>query len=175
MMEMAKVTSKGQITIPISIRHRLKIKEGDKILFINKQDGVLMVNPDTVQGDLTELKASAVPLDAVVATPTAAVTSSAASVSGAPSGAGSAPTAPTAQPAQAAQPAKTAAAAPAPLSSTPSSVSFPTTPAEPIDPPRRKFIPPVEEPLDMPAANPKAGGLDLSTLLDDIRSIGSNI
>jgi AbrB family looped-hinge helix DNA binding protein len=45
-MEMAKVTSKGQITIPISIRKRLKISEGDKLLFIDRPDGVMMVNPD---------------------------------------------------------------------------------------------------------------------------------
>ena len=45
-MEMAKVTSKGQITIPVSIRRRLQINEGDKLLFIDRPDGVMMVNPD---------------------------------------------------------------------------------------------------------------------------------
>lgn len=45
-MEMAKVTSKGQITIPVSIRKRLGINEGDKLLFIDSPDGVVMVNPD---------------------------------------------------------------------------------------------------------------------------------
>jgi AbrB family looped-hinge helix DNA binding protein len=44
-MELAKVTSKGQVTIPISIRKRLGIKDGDKLLFIEKPDGVIMVNP----------------------------------------------------------------------------------------------------------------------------------
>ena len=48
-MEMAKVTSKGQITIPITIRKLLNIKEGEKLLFIEKPDGILMVNPDTFQ------------------------------------------------------------------------------------------------------------------------------
>jgi len=43
---MAKVTSKGQVTIPVSIRRRLDIKEGDKLLFIDSPDGVVMVNPD---------------------------------------------------------------------------------------------------------------------------------
>ena len=33
-MELAKVTSKGQVTIPIAIRNMLGIREGDKILFI---------------------------------------------------------------------------------------------------------------------------------------------
>ena len=45
-MEMAKVTSKGQITIPVSIRRRLGIEEGDKLLFIDRPNGVLIVNPD---------------------------------------------------------------------------------------------------------------------------------
>lgn len=45
-MEMAKVTSKGQITIPVSIRKRLNINEGDKVLFIDTADGVMMVNPE---------------------------------------------------------------------------------------------------------------------------------
>jgi len=58
-MEVAKVTSKGQITIPISIRRSLEINEGDKVLFIYKPDGVMMVNPNTFQdgasdGDVTE-------------------------------------------------------------------------------------------------------------------------
>ncbi len=35
-MEIARVTSKGQITIPIEIRRKLNIKEGDKIVFIEQ-------------------------------------------------------------------------------------------------------------------------------------------
>jgi len=49
-MEMAKVTSKGQITIPVSIRRRLGINEGDKLLFIDQPEGVMMVNPDMLPG-----------------------------------------------------------------------------------------------------------------------------
>lgn len=49
-MEMAKVTSKGQITIPVSIRRRLRINEGDKLLFIDRPEGVVMVNPDMLGG-----------------------------------------------------------------------------------------------------------------------------
>ena len=33
-MELAKVTSKGQVTIPIEIRKKLGIKNGDKVLFM---------------------------------------------------------------------------------------------------------------------------------------------
>ena len=43
-MELAKVTSKGQVTIPVAIRKRLGIKDGDKLLFIEKPDGVVMMN-----------------------------------------------------------------------------------------------------------------------------------
>lgn len=35
-MELAKVTSKGQITIPIDIRKKLGITEGSKVLFIEE-------------------------------------------------------------------------------------------------------------------------------------------
>lgn len=37
-MEVARVTSKGQITIPVEIRKKLNLKEGDKIIFF-EQDG----------------------------------------------------------------------------------------------------------------------------------------
>ena len=37
-MESAKVTAKGQVTIPKSIREFLEIKEGSKIFFIQKTD-----------------------------------------------------------------------------------------------------------------------------------------
>lgn len=44
MMEQAKVTSKGQITIPINIRKSLGVKEGDKILFIQNGNEILIRN-----------------------------------------------------------------------------------------------------------------------------------
>jgi len=44
-MELAKVTTKGQVTIPIAIRKRLGIKDGDKLLFVEKPEGVVMLNP----------------------------------------------------------------------------------------------------------------------------------
>ena len=43
-MELAKVTSKGQITIPIEIRRKLGIKEGDKVLLIEEHGRVIMMN-----------------------------------------------------------------------------------------------------------------------------------
>ena len=43
-MELAKLTSKGQITIPIQIRKRLNLKEGDKVVFITEGDRVILEN-----------------------------------------------------------------------------------------------------------------------------------
>ncbi len=43
-MELAKLTSKGQITIPIDIRRKLGIKEGDKILFIEEAGRIYILN-----------------------------------------------------------------------------------------------------------------------------------
>ena len=60
-MEMAKVTSKGQITIPISIRKRLDIKEGDKILFLDRAEGVIMLNPDMLQKETAEIIPTGIP------------------------------------------------------------------------------------------------------------------
>lgn len=47
-MELAKVTSKGQITIPIEIRKKLGIKNGDKILFVEESGRVYMMNSSMV-------------------------------------------------------------------------------------------------------------------------------
>lgn len=43
-MELAKVTSKGQITIPIDIRRKLGVKEGDKILFMEDKGRIFVMN-----------------------------------------------------------------------------------------------------------------------------------
>ena len=43
-MELAKVTSKGQVTIPVEIRRKLGIKNGDKVLFIEESGRVYMMN-----------------------------------------------------------------------------------------------------------------------------------
>ena len=43
-MELAKVTSKGQVTIPIEIRKKLGIKNGDKVLFIEESGRIYIMN-----------------------------------------------------------------------------------------------------------------------------------
>jgi AbrB family looped-hinge helix DNA binding protein len=39
----AKVTSKGQITIPSKLRKRLKVEPGDRIVFLEEPDGRIVV------------------------------------------------------------------------------------------------------------------------------------
>ena len=43
-MELAKVTSTGQITIPVDIRNYLNIKNGDKVVLIKEKGRVVMAN-----------------------------------------------------------------------------------------------------------------------------------
>jgi AbrB family looped-hinge helix DNA binding protein len=38
-VEVARITTKGQITIPIEIRKKLNLKKGDKILFLEEENG----------------------------------------------------------------------------------------------------------------------------------------
>ncbi len=44
-MELAKITSKGQITLPIAIRRMLNLKDGDKVAFIEKNGEYVLANP----------------------------------------------------------------------------------------------------------------------------------
>jgi len=43
-MELAKITSKGQITIPVNIRRKLGVKEGDKVLFVEEGGKIYILN-----------------------------------------------------------------------------------------------------------------------------------
>ena len=160
MMEMAKVTSKGQITIPISIRRRLGINEGDKLLFISKTDGVLMVNPDMLEGDQAEAIAEAA--ESAAAAPAAAAIRKATT---------EAPTQASIRSVESESVAESDAVAENASFMESAAVAQSTAVAQEV---RRPAPPPVYEPEpEKPDAH--VGGLDLSTLLDDIRSIGSNI
>ena len=44
-MELAKITAKGQITLPISIRRALGLKDGYKVAFIEMDGQYVLVNP----------------------------------------------------------------------------------------------------------------------------------
>jgi len=43
-VELAKLTSKGQITIPVGIRKKLKLKEGDKVFFLEEKGKIYFEN-----------------------------------------------------------------------------------------------------------------------------------
>ena len=43
-MEVATMTSKGQITIPVAVRKQLKLQQGDKVVFIEDDQGVRILN-----------------------------------------------------------------------------------------------------------------------------------
>lgn len=47
-MELAKVTSKGQITIPLMIRNKLQLKAGDKVFFEESRGKVYITNASQV-------------------------------------------------------------------------------------------------------------------------------
>jgi len=175
-MEMAKVTSKGQITIPVSIRRRLQINEGDKLLFINRPDGVVMVNPDKLQGG----KPDEVYEEEVYAGQPAASagrkTASAAEPAAAPN----------AQTATGAAHAKTSTfvymdtGEPAPDEEvtsvdTPEKPEYTDKEEPPIPPQPQRVRAPVPDPVYPAKSGAQVKGLDIGALLDEIRSIGSNI
>ncbi|OAT82972.1 transcriptional regulator [Desulfotomaculum copahuensis] len=41
-MEISRVTSKGQVTIPKAVRERLSLSEGDKVAFIEKDGNIVI-------------------------------------------------------------------------------------------------------------------------------------
>ena len=50
-MEVARVTSRGQITIPIDIRRKLGVREGDKVIFVEDDDRIFVANAARVAFD----------------------------------------------------------------------------------------------------------------------------
>ena len=43
-MELAKITTRGQITIPLEIRRKLGVKDGDKVVFLEQDGRIIMEN-----------------------------------------------------------------------------------------------------------------------------------
>jgi AbrB family looped-hinge helix DNA binding protein len=43
-MELAKITTRGQITIPAEIRKKLGVRDGDKVIFIEENGRIIMEN-----------------------------------------------------------------------------------------------------------------------------------
>lgn len=44
MLEIAKLSEKGQLTLPIDVRKKLNLNSGDKVLFIETEDGKLVID-----------------------------------------------------------------------------------------------------------------------------------
>jgi AbrB family looped-hinge helix DNA binding protein len=51
MMDMARVSSKGQITIPADVRRKLGIREGDKIVFAEQGGSIVIFNSNRTAWD----------------------------------------------------------------------------------------------------------------------------
>lgn len=48
-MNLAKISANGQITVPVEIRRLLGLKSGDKILFLQKPSGEVVINNASAQ------------------------------------------------------------------------------------------------------------------------------
>ena len=55
-MATASLTSKGQITLPISVRKTLRLNPGDQVVFIEREDGEITVKAK--KGNLMDLRGS---------------------------------------------------------------------------------------------------------------------
>jgi AbrB family looped-hinge helix DNA binding protein len=55
-MPAATVTSKGQVTIPKVIRDAMGVRPGDRVRFTRREDGTVVVEPETV--DVRSLRGS---------------------------------------------------------------------------------------------------------------------
>ena len=53
-MPVATLTSKGQITLPVELRERLRLVAGDRVSFDEQSDGSYRVRP--LKGDVRRLK-----------------------------------------------------------------------------------------------------------------------
>jgi AbrB family looped-hinge helix DNA binding protein len=49
MVEIAKVTSKGQVTLPVSIRRKLGLKKGSKIVFLEVGEEVRILSEEQLE------------------------------------------------------------------------------------------------------------------------------
>lgn len=47
-MELAKITTRGQITIPVAIRKKLGVRDGDKVIFMEDRGHIFMENASMV-------------------------------------------------------------------------------------------------------------------------------
>jgi len=48
MLDVSTVSIKGQVTIPVGIRRKLRVKGGDKVIFAEKNGEIVVVNANRV-------------------------------------------------------------------------------------------------------------------------------
>ena len=48
-MDVAKVTAKGQITIPADVREAVGVREGDKVVFVLMDDGTVSIRSSNLE------------------------------------------------------------------------------------------------------------------------------
>jgi AbrB family looped-hinge helix DNA binding protein len=48
-MNLAKLTTSGQVTVPVEIRSYLNLKVGDKILFVQNENGEIVIDNASVK------------------------------------------------------------------------------------------------------------------------------
>ena len=56
-MNLARLSANGQVTVPIEIRKKLNLKEGDKILFFERDDGEVVINNASASAIINAQKA----------------------------------------------------------------------------------------------------------------------
>ena len=44
MLDIARISVKGQVTIPVEIRRKLGLKDGDKVVFMEKSGEIVLMN-----------------------------------------------------------------------------------------------------------------------------------
>ena len=44
MLDVARISVKGQVTIPVEIRRKLSLKDGDKVVFMEKSGEIVLMN-----------------------------------------------------------------------------------------------------------------------------------
>ena len=48
MIDVAKISVKGQVTIPLEVRKKLGLKSGDKVVFAEKGNNIILLNSNRV-------------------------------------------------------------------------------------------------------------------------------
>jgi AbrB family looped-hinge helix DNA binding protein len=56
------ITRKGQVTLPVEIRRRLGLKEGDKVAFVEDEQGIRVVRPESVVARTAGILKSELPM-----------------------------------------------------------------------------------------------------------------